>query len=188
MPSGGGVHSIAYRRAIRPSITSAACSAHGTRSARRPFTTLADRLVLPEHGRCDGFEEHLIGPAGYVLFPLDRGKHLGCKGPRLADTHGLVIADDLPDAFSLMRAAPGRRSRWACRRGYRKRSYRGMSASTRVSVRVSLGMGVLPFRVAVGEPGVRKRFPCNRSGKRKRSYISNIEPHGASAGVQTPRR
>ena len=50
--------------------------------------------------RC--FEHGLVGPAGRVPAPPDRGEHVGGQGPSLADIHCRVVSDDLPDAFSAM--------------------------------------------------------------------------------------
>ncbi len=63
---------------------------------------LPEPPVALEHGLGDGLEEGVGGVAGWVLSPPDRGDSLHGTRPRFVYAHSGCVADDLPDAFSLM--------------------------------------------------------------------------------------
>ena len=65
---------------------------------------LPSPLVAPEHGLGDGLEEGFVGVTRRILSPPDRGQHLAGARPRLGDTHGAGIPDNLPDALAAMLA------------------------------------------------------------------------------------
>ena len=65
---------------------------------------LPEPFVAPEHGFGDGLEDGLAGIAGHLPAAPDRCEYPGGAGPGLADIHCCGVADDLPDALSVMLA------------------------------------------------------------------------------------
>ena len=65
---------------------------------------LPDPLVTLEHCLGDGLEEGLAGIARRILSPPDRAKYRACARPRLGDSHGIGVSDDLPYALPAMLA------------------------------------------------------------------------------------
>ncbi len=65
---------------------------------------LPDPLVTLEHCLGDSLEEGLAGIARRILSPPDRAKYRACARPRLGDSHGIGVSDDLPDALAAMLA------------------------------------------------------------------------------------
>ncbi|MDE0173741.1 MAG: hypothetical protein OYH76_04435 [Defluviicoccus sp.] len=65
---------------------------------------LPDPFVLPEHGLGDGLEERLLGPGRRGLATPDRGQHPVGTRARFLNVDHVEIADDLPDALSLVLA------------------------------------------------------------------------------------
>ncbi len=60
---------------------------------------LPDPLVTPERCLGDRLEQRLSGCRGRFLAAPDGGEHFGCRSPRVQDTDGTDVADDLPDAL-----------------------------------------------------------------------------------------
>ncbi len=65
---------------------------------------LPDPLVTPERCLGDRLEQRLSGCRGRFLAAPDGGEHFGCRSPRVQDTDGTDVADDLPDALAAMLA------------------------------------------------------------------------------------
>ena len=65
---------------------------------------LPDPLVALEHCLGDSLEEGFSGIAGRILSTPDRGKYRAGARARFADTDGIGVPDDLPDALPAMLA------------------------------------------------------------------------------------